>query len=131
MLDRSARDEWVRKVLGVSVPVREPGQPTAGDGLAAWKAARSTAIGQLKQLEAAIAAMRHPRGTSAIVLVKAIQMNLTAAPDTRRSVDELRRYLETDDIIQEAERPNGFGLKVELRGPLLRALGILERQLAS
>ena len=41
---------------------------------------------------------------------------------------ELISYLGTDSIIQEAEIPNGFGFKVELRRPLLTALAALKHE---
>ena len=141
---------WVLKVLGVSLPeVADTGAAkagaakdtgtkdtstkdtgTKGGGPAAWTAARAAAIGQLKALEGAIAKMKHPQGNAAIILVKAIQANLKAMPESRRDVGELRRYLESDDIIAEAEQPNGFGIKVELKRPLLGALAALEDELA-
>jgi len=130
MSDDVAKRAWVQRVLGVGSGDGSPSPDAPVVGLVAWKAARSAAIGQLKRLEGAIAAMKHPRGTQAIILVKAIQANLTASPDSARSVGELKRYLQTDDIIAEAEQPNGFGIKVELRKPLLDALSTLERQLA-
>lgn len=123
---------WVQQILGVTVPEAPAPQAGGGDAkaaLAGWQKAREAAIGQLRQLESAIAGMKHPKGNAAIILVKAIQKNLTAAPDSRRSVGELQRYLETDDIIGEAERKNGFGITVSLRQPLLAALKPLETAL--
>lgn len=66
--------------------------------------------------------MDDPDGDEAIILVKAIQANLTETPATLRQVEELERYITTDDIVTDAEAPNGFGVKVELRTPLLAAL---------
>ncbi len=67
--------------------------------------------------------MQHPRTTAAVILLKSIQMNLPAKLGTPETVRDVRRYLETDDIIADAERPNGFGIKIDLRKPLLAALG--------
>lgn len=94
----------------------------AKGAMATWQAARTNALGTLKALENAIRAMDDPDGAAAIILVRAIHGNLTAVPSTPRQVAELERYITTDDIIAEAEAPNGFGIKVELRAPLLAAL---------
>jgi hypothetical protein len=98
------------------------GQNTA---MEAWHQARSTAIGQLRQLEGAIRKFVHPQSDAAIILVKAIQANLTETPDARGIV-ELKNYLSSDSIITEAELPNGFGITVSLRQPLLAALASFE-----
>lgn len=90
--------------------------------LGGWTRARTAALAQLLALEKAIRGMNDPEGDAAIILIKAIQANLTARPATRQAVAELERYITTDDIIDEAQGPNGFGLTVELRSPLLAAL---------
>jgi hypothetical protein len=105
--------------------------PSIGPGMAAWQKARSGALGQLKALQTHIGKMQHPRGNAALILLKSIQANLSARPDSAAQVAELRRYLETDDILREAERPNGFGLTVELRKPLLAALATLEQEMTA
>jgi len=128
--DRAARDAWVQRVLGVA-----PGGGAAGAGLPAalaqWRDRRADVVGTLRSLEAAIRAMKHPRGDGAIILVRAISANLTAVPESPRQVAELRRYLETDDIIDDAELENGFGIPVRIRAPLLPALAALERAMAA
>jgi hypothetical protein len=95
---------------------------TLDQAMAGWSSARTAALAQLLALEKAIRGMADPEGDAAIILVKAIQANLTAKPATRQAVAELERYLQTDDIIDEAQGPNGFGLEVKLREPLLAAL---------
>ncbi|MGH7041772.1 MAG: hypothetical protein ACREFY_06540 [Acetobacteraceae bacterium] len=106
-------------------PSREEVIPTArrpADALAEWQAARATAMTSLRTLEAAVRQMDVPERDRAVILLRAIQANLTEAPATPRQVAELQRYIETDDIIAEAEDPNGFGITVALRRPLLAAL---------
>ena len=151
--DAGARDEWVRRVLGVDVPglaagpgdappayeadpdaiEQPPGRrrtpvfevkPGAAPptGMAAWKAARAAAIGTLKQLEAAYRGFDHPDSDMGVMLLRAIQANLTVAPSTPQQVDELESYIAGDDIFEEAEEPNGFGIAVVLRKPLLQAV---------
>ncbi|HVB67308.1 MAG TPA: hypothetical protein VNE67_05555, partial [Acetobacteraceae bacterium] len=95
------------------------------DALAGWQAARATAMTSLRALEAAVRRMDVPERDRAVILLRAIQANLTEAPTTPRQVAELQRYIETDDIIAEAEDPNGFGITVALRQPLLAALAVL------
>jgi len=97
-------------------------KPSAPMGMAGWQAARGTALASLKALEGAFRDMKEPETDRAIILLRAIQANLTAAPTTPAQVKELETYIKTDRIIQEAEMPNGFGFKVELRDPLLAAL---------
>lgn len=92
------------------------------DALAGWQAARATAMTSLRTLEAAVRRMDVPERDRAVILLRAIQANLTEAPTTPRQVAELQRYIETDDIVAEAEDPNGFGITVALRQPLLAAL---------
>jgi len=130
MSDRAVQDIWVEKFLGLAVagPV---GTASPGNGLAAWQAARKDVIGQLKTLQGKIAAMKHPRGDPASILVRSIQANLTVKPESRRDVDELERYLQSDDTIQEAEMPNGFGIKIEIRKTLLPALATLKGEFAA
>jgi hypothetical protein len=77
----------------------------------------------LGQLESGIRKMNDPDGDRALILLKAIQANLTPLPSTVEAVERLERYLATDDIISQAEVPNGFGVVVAIRRPLLRSLG--------
>ena len=114
-----AKAAWTERVLGVVVGGR--GSGTLPD-LSGWRAARATAIASLTALEAAVRGMDVPERGEAIILLRAIRANLTAEPATPQQVAELRRYIATDDIIAEAEDPNGFGIEVNLRAPLLAAL---------
>lgn len=127
---KRARDSWLSKVLGFDAPGR-----AAGGGLKAaqaqWAQSRGDVLGQLQALEKAIRAMEHPQGDPAIILVRAISANLTASLADKRSVAELRRYLETDSIIDDAELPNGFGIEVSIRAPLTQALDALDRELVA
>ena len=124
MLDTS-QGEWLRDVLGVDRSTGG-GQGDGGDGtakaMAGWRTAREAALGQLKSLEDAYRGMDEPEVDEAIILLRAIQANLTAEPATPQQVDELERYITADDLIAEAEEPNGFGFEVALRDPLLAAL---------
>lgn len=132
MSNTAPANEWVERVLGLKVGnAGAPGTTAQGDGLAAWQAARKDVIGQLKTLQGKIAAMKHPRGDAAIILVRSIQANLTAKPGSRRDAEELERYLASDDTIDDAEKPNGFGIKIEVRKPLLAALAKLKAELAA
>ena len=127
-----AKVEWVTRVLGYRFPSVAAVQPGGSAGaMTGWQAARSTALASLKALEGAFRAMKQPQTDRAILLLRAIQANLTAEPATPAQVEELERYLSTDRIIEEAEMPNGFGFKVELRVPLLAALAALKREQAA
>ena len=72
------------------------------------KLAAGTVVKTLHSLATAIAGAKDPEAKDAIILIKAISANLTESPDTLQSVNELERYLVTDDIIEEAESENGF-----------------------
>ena len=121
-----AKVAWVTRVLGVSREAAAS-RDNAGDAMAGWATARAAALGSLKALENAYRGMKHPLSDSAIILLRAIQANLTAEPATPAQVRELEAYLTGDRIIAEAETPNGFGFKVALRDPLLAALGGLKQ----
>jgi hypothetical protein len=86
-------------------------------------------IDNLKLLEGHIRAMHDPDGDAAIILVKAIQANLSPRPATAQAVAQLERYISTDQIITEAEGPNGFGIKIVIRSVLLPALASIRAAL--
>jgi hypothetical protein len=114
-----------RPKLFVAAPV-----DAAPTGLAAWKAARAAALATLKQLEKAYRGFDHPDADEGIILLRAIQANLTPEPATKQQVDELENYIAGDDILVEAEEPNGFGIAVKLREPLLAALASVRASMA-
>lgn len=136
-LTPDSKAEWLERVLGITIGSARGGPATAaapagpvrngpaGKGMAAWQAARGTALATLKSLENAFRATDDPEVDAAIILLRAVQANLTAAPATPAQVAELERYITTDDVVEEAEVPNGFGITVELRTPLLAALASL------
>jgi hypothetical protein len=115
--------DWILRVLGYAIP------ESAGDvtgAIRSWQVQRDEVVVQLRKLGRAIRAVKDPEADAAIVLIEAIVKNLTPRPETSAQVTELQRYLTTDQIIDEAELPNGFGLTVAIRAPLLpplRALG--------
>ncbi len=121
-----SKAEWVARVLGYD-PRTKPGEAGGGEpaGLAAWQAARAAALASIDALAAAFADFPHPEAPAAIILLRSIRANLTESPTTPAQIEELETYLKTDDIIGEAEEENGFGIKVELRAPLLAALARL------
>lgn len=127
MATDAERQAWLERVLGISVPAVAPASGV-DRALAGWQAVRGTALASLKALEGAFRGMEHPERDKAVILLKAIQANLTAAPTTPQQIRELAGYLNTDDVIAEAEMPNGFGLKIELKKPLLSALAVLHRE---
>jgi len=94
--------------------------------MAVWQKARAAAIDQLRGLGAAIKAAKDPEADQALIVLEAIVKNLTETPATAQMVKELERYIETDDIVTEAELPNPFGPALSLRAPLLEALAPLK-----
>jgi len=95
---------------------------TLGPALAAWKTEREKALTGLNAIIAEVSGMDFVDAPEAVILLRSIAANLTEEPATRQQVDELRRYLEDDENVEEAEEPNGFGIELALREPLLAAL---------
>ncbi len=140
---------WIERVLGVSVqdtdqvrgPKPEDGPPPdfvdaqahqqSLTGLARWQAARSQAITVLGVLEAAFRDMEDPLSDKGIIQLRAIRANLTERPETPQQLIELVRYIAEDSVVQEAEVPNGFGIAVSLRKPLLEALQSIRSEMTS
>lgn len=102
---------------------------SGGSVLDRWKAARGDVVKTLHSLGSAIVGAKDPEAKEAIILIKAIAANLTETPDTRQKINELERYLVTDDIIDEAEEDNGFGFEVRIREPLLTVLEDLKKEI--
>lgn len=124
--DASAQDAWVKRVLGAA-PVRRAANTDArAAALAAWQTARAAAIDSLNNLADAVAAAALIDADLAVVRLRAIRANLTESPTQPQQIEALRRYLEEDDIIDAAETPNGYGIEINLRDPLLDALDALE-----
>ena len=105
-------------------------EPPSADSLAMWQTARAAAITRLRGIGAAIKAAKDPEADQALIVLEAVAKNLTESPATAQTVRELERYLETDEIVAEAELPNPFGPTLSLRAPLLAALAPLKAQLA-
>lgn len=128
-------DARVRQVLtsgeAPSAPPEAPASPAQADTLKDWQAVRTTVVEQLRKLGAAIVAAKDPEAKDAIILLQAVVKNLTPQPDTPQKVAELERYLQTDDVIAEAEAPNPFGVAIEIRTPLLAALQKLKAAFAT
>jgi hypothetical protein len=134
--NRSPQDAWVSRVPGVdrktnrsaATPAPPPSRVRAAEHR---RHARESVLATLKDLETSIRSMNDPLGTDAIILVKAISHNLTVAPRTSQQIGELKRYLQTDPIIDDGESPNGFGIDVQIRAPLMAALLTLEQSMAA
>jgi hypothetical protein len=94
--------------------------------LAKWEQARATVVQQMQSLRAAIEASNHGQADAALIELKAIQANLTARPDNLAKVDSLIHYLETDDVVADADAPNAFGVAIDIQVPLLEALDELK-----
>jgi hypothetical protein len=127
---------WLARVLGVRLGAeRDPrmdGPPDNGspetnleDAMADWRRARARVSSPLRRLSKAIAATGESDADRLVILLQAIIKNLSAEPACLSAVVELDRYLRTDDIIEDAETPNPFGIDVAIRAPLLEALAQL------
>jgi hypothetical protein len=87
-----------------------------------YVAGRAQVIAQLNRLAAAIEATGHAQAQAALIEIKAVRANLTARPDTPAAVQELERYLETDDVVADVDGPNPYGIEVRLQETLLPAV---------
>jgi hypothetical protein len=94
--------------------------------LSAWSAAREQVIAQLRKAASGFATNKNPFARDAIIEIQSIIANLTAKPDTPQAVAELRRYLEQDDLIDDAENIPKDIATVVIRDPLLAALNALK-----
>ena len=114
---------WIERVLGVRIAPGAAGSPPdIKTALGAWQAERTLAIAQLAKLEMLVRASDHPETDAAVKLLRPIRANLTETPETESQVAELVRYIEDDEIFITAEMPNVFGVTIDIRAPLGRAL---------
>jgi hypothetical protein len=74
--------------------------------------------------------MRHPKGDKAVIEVMSISANLTKEPNSKAQLNELRRYLTSDDVIDAVEAPNGFGIPIHIRKILMPVIDLLDQTIA-
>jgi hypothetical protein len=140
MADATQR-AWVNKVLAVTLSPATLGAnvSSAAAGAAGsrdeqgeeherevavrrWNIACTDAVSQLESLTAAIRASGHARAHEAALMVTEVIKKLGTRPTTIEVLSDLEDYLIVEDVITSVERPNGFGIKVEIRKPLLAAV---------
>jgi hypothetical protein len=98
-----------------------PGGGSAGEAaLAAWQRSRAQVVKSLNVVAQDIAKARHASSAKAILEIKAVLANLTAAPTTERQVDELETWLANDEVVADI-----CDLADDFRAPLLEALADL------
>ena len=122
----AVKDAWVERVLGITLAKPVTNGDAGKAAMDGWRIARASAIASLDGLARAVAAANLVDADKTVMLLRAIRANLTESPETPRQIDELRNYLEEDDVIDAAETPNGYGIEINLRDPLLDALDALE-----
>jgi hypothetical protein len=123
----------VLQLIALSAPQGQSGGASSKPGdaaMAAWQQAREDVVDSLDELCDAIAAARYEESAKAIILVRAIRANLVERPESKRKAAEMDNYLKTDEIIGHAEAKNGFGIRVQIRRPLIEALDRLKPHLA-
>lgn len=121
---------WIGRVLGVvldeGMPDGRAGTFSLGANLEAaiegWATARAMAVATLTKVETAVRKSLHPDRDKAVIILRSVRANLSERPDTMQKVSELRDYLAKDDVVDAAETPNIFGIRVALKTPLLQAL---------
>jgi hypothetical protein len=132
------KDAWTARVLGVDVSQSsasgEPEPPASvrdGPSMRLWQTERAKAVANLRALSAEIVKSQDAEARDAVILLQAIIKNLTPMPESGQSVAELQRYIEQDDIIDDAEAENPFGIDLKLRAALLPALAGLQKEYAA
>lgn len=99
--------------------------------LKVWEEASEKARIQILQFQLALRATRHPTAFQIIGVLDDLSYRLEDVPKNRSEAIELDLFLETDPTITSFERPNPFGLTVEVRKPLRQALSDLMASLPS
>ena len=82
--------------------------------MADWKTRRATAVGKLKDVATRIASAKHASSGKAILEIQAVMKNIPAEPATLQQVAETRRWLSTDDVVNDV-----CELAADVRTPLL------------
>lgn len=140
-LDRTARDNWILRVLHLDVRGAATHHKSQGGGaqaqdhaktaLAVWRSTRANVVTQLQTLGRAIQSGGDPEARDAVDLIATLIGTLPEQPVTAQNVDELESYLVTDDVIDAAEMPSIYGPALRVRAPLLQALGEVKRALSN
>ncbi|MES2639946.1 MAG: hypothetical protein V4850_10705 [Myxococcota bacterium] len=98
-----------------------PAGASAGEAaLAEWQRSRAQVVKSLNVVAQDIAKARHASSAKAIMEIKAVLANLTAAPTTERQVEELETWLANDEVVADI-----CDLADDFRAPLLKALAEL------
>lgn len=84
------------------------------DAMTDWKARRAAAVTSLKAVAGKIAGAKHASSTKAILEIQAVIKNLTAEPATLQQVTDLRKWLGTDDVVNDV-----CELAEDVRTPLM------------
>jgi hypothetical protein len=121
-----AKRGWVERVLRVRLsPVVTPSD---GAAMKRWQDERNAAVSRLRLLANEIVKAEDPEARQAVILLQAIIKNLTPAPPTLQSVVELESYVTDDNIFDDVEQPNPFGVELKLRATLLPAITALRQE---
>jgi peptidoglycan hydrolase-like protein with peptidoglycan-binding domain len=111
---------------GIPGPKDQASQTPAPD-LGPWRAARETAIKDLKALAAKVAGTKHKDAIGVLKEIQSIITNLKPNP-APNEIDKLEAYIRQEDVITAAEESPGHFHKLEIRKPLLAALEGLKKK---
>jgi hypothetical protein len=120
------QNAWVARVLGLAVGEGGGEGEQREQAARRWRSERAIVVAALQQLSRAIVKSGDPEAAKAFIRIQAIAKNITAEPTTPQQVAELQTYLTTEKLIADAEKPNPFGIAIDIRKPLLGALGPLK-----
>jgi hypothetical protein len=119
-------DDAARAALAVAGGEEAAEQLDPAAALAAWEAAREQVVVEIRKAAAAVAATKNVHARAALIELQSIIRQLTPRPQTPQQVAELQRYLQTDQVITDAEALPSWLATLQIRAPLLKALAALK-----
>lgn len=87
-----------------------------------WEDASRQVRVQLRRFQLTLRSTGHPTALQIVDVLDALHDRLEESPQSRQEAQELDSLIETDPAITSYEKPNPFGITVEVRKPLRKAL---------
>jgi hypothetical protein len=123
------KQDWIASVLGYKFAAGD--SVVLAESLAVWQSARTKVVQQLTGMAVAIKRGTDPDKDGAVADIAALIKNITPRPATSAVVKELESYLNSEDLVDAAEIPSMYAPPLNVRAPLLAALGQVKRALGA